>query len=152
MPVEARGVVRKPPVAEVWTCPNCAVENVSILAHGCPACGAGRPGQKATAPATSPATEVEVAFEGWVKPIAHALGAAELELMRKAFQAGWAMATPKLPLVATPAEPLVGTPETRTIRAALQFFIDQVLVGEPEEVDTGEWLSADAARKLLATF
>jgi hypothetical protein len=152
MPVDVSsrtGAVRRPAGPEIWTCPNCAAENTSVISQGCPACGAGKPGQKAQKP-SGPATEVDKAFDEWFRPLAGSVGTAEAELMRKAFTAGWEMSTPTVTLTPRIEEPLTGTPETRTLKAALQFFIDNVLDANPEEVVSGEWLSADAARNLLA--
>jgi hypothetical protein len=152
MPVGAGGAVKRAPVAEAWTCPNCDVENVSILAQGCPACGAGVPGQKAPPPVVP--TEVGQAFEAWFRPLVGQASTAEVELMRQAFEAGWKMAAIATPAPTPPKaeEALIGTPETRTLRAALAFFIDNVLDANPEEVTSGEWLPAELARKLLTTI
>lgn len=51
-----------------------------------------------------------------------------------------------------PDAPLTGTAETRTLIAALELFIDQVLAFSPEEVGAGEWLSADDARAVVAAL
>jgi predicted exporter len=40
--------------------------------------------------------------------------------------------------------------QLRTFIAALERFRDQVLVGNPPEVQTGEWLSADEVATLIA--
>ena len=53
---------------------------------------------------------------------------------------------PDLPPV-PPAEE--GTAESRTLVAALELFIEQVLQHSPEEVTSGEWLTAQAARDLI---
>jgi hypothetical protein len=154
MPVDLSsrtGAVRRTAGPEIWTCPNCAAENTSIVTQGCPACGAGKPGQKATKP-SGPPTEVDTAFDQWFRPLANSVGAAEAELMRKAFAAGWEMAAVTTPPAPPVEVPLTGTPESRTLFSALAFFIDNVLESTPEEVISGEWLSADAARKLLATL
>lgn len=155
MPVDVSsrtGAVRRPAGPEIWTCPNCAAENTSVISQGCPACGAGKPGQKA-ARMTGPPTHVDQAFDQWFRPLANSVGVAEADLMRKAFTAGWAMATPDVSLVLPEVEkPLTGTPESRTLKAALQLFIDNVLETNPEEVISGEWISADAARNLLANI
>jgi hypothetical protein len=37
----------------------------------------------------------------------------------------------------------------RTVAAALALFRDQILSGDPEEVHTGEWLSAEEVTQLL---
>lgn len=44
---------------------------------------------------------------------------------------------------------LKGNAESRTLIAALQLFIEQVLQGNPEEVGSGEWLSAAEAAELV---
>lgn len=49
-----------------------------------------------------------------------------------------------------PVPELEGTVEQRTILAALEFFIDQILVHGSEEIASGAWLDAEAARGLAA--
>ena len=57
-------------------------------------------------------------------------------------------ATPSIPLPTAPP-PLEGSAESRTILAALQLFLDQVLRSAPEEVAEGEWLSAEETEALI---
>lgn len=45
--------------------------------------------------------------------------------------------------------PLLGTAKSRTLIAALIYFRDQVLQGQPEEIGTGEWLSATAVQEWI---
>lgn len=77
------------------------------------------------------------------------------------FKAGWmargAQVTPtiagpdEIPTVqpVTDDQMLVGTARTRTILAALIFFKDQVLSQQPEEMGTGEWLTAEQMQTLI---
>lgn len=161
MPVDiARsGATRKPAQPEIWTCPSCGVENTSIFTLGCPACGAGKPGQPIVQPPT-PALTVESAFFEWIHPLRGRVDAAQETLLFEAFKAGWEMiqgkhaTPPTLPQTNDlhPKEVLVGTRESRTLKAALQLFIDQILSTRPEEIAAGEWLSADEARVYLSTL
>jgi hypothetical protein len=50
------------------------------------------------------------------------------------------------------SSPLTGTIQSRTIRAALEFFREQILTAQPEEVTTGEWLSAEAVTEMLREY
>lgn len=60
-------------------------------------------------------------------------------------------AAPELPMseVSPIPDSDIGTAESRTLIAALELFIEQVLQHDPEEVTSGEWLTAQAARDLI---
>ena len=47
---------------------------------------------------------------------------------------------------------LLGTARSRTLLAALIYFRDQVLQGEPEEIQTGEWLSGEEVQTWIAAL
>ena len=63
-------------------------------------------------------------------------------ILEEAFLAGWQAATAQAPQVRPTDLPLEGTVESRTIVAALEMFKEQVLAGDPPEVQSGEWLNA----------
>ncbi len=69
-------------------------------------------------------------------------------LMYEAFHVGASLAQQPAP---TPRveRPLEGTMETRTVIAALEMFIDQVLSHNPEEVKAGEWLTVEGAKAVI---
>ena len=95
-------------------------------------------------------------FEAWWarnRESSFAVGNME-DLCASAFDAGW-RARDRLTMKAPPvtADLAALAPEgkvRRTLIAALELFRDQVLAGEPEEVETGEWCSAAEVVALVA--
>lgn len=145
MPVESSRHYRGPGLGEVgmWACPSCGAENAGPLAGGCLVCGAGKPGQQVEAPPPPPAPPTSVpgdaAGSWWERhpdaTLEQAFTAGYIEGMRDAMR--------KQAEVAHQRQAL--SPEGklhRTILAALALFRDQVLAADPEEVTSGEWLSA----------
>lgn len=49
-----------------------------------------------------------------------------------------------------PESALPGTPQSRTILAALEYFVDQVLPMREEEIASGEWMTVDQVQDLIA--
>lgn len=175
-PLDLRGrhAAERPSTPLGFICPACGAANTGRLEDGCTACGSGKPGKfvgvdplytpPSAAPAPLPATidvtpqeradlftAVERAYRTW---FAMADLSEATNPTFAAFAAGYAaalnaspMPTPDAPPV--PAVALPGTAESRTIIAALSYFIDQVLNGNPEECQTGEWLSIAEAQALL---
>jgi hypothetical protein len=157
MPVDSSRHYRGPGLGEaIWNCPACGAENQGAIAQGCALCGSGRPGYKMDAPPPPPPTATpeppaaeETEFTRWMRQhpdatVEDAYTAGYIEGMRDARRQQLA-AQP--PAAAPPAE---GDINSRTMIAALTFFRDQVLVDNPEEVTTGEWLNAAAVTNLIA--
>jgi hypothetical protein len=134
-------------MAMVWKCPACHIDNAGPLEQGCSACGAGKPGvHLATAPASATADDAATqAFVDWTKAQKRSFPPDLTALCWSAFKAGLDFAVGQGVPISLP-----GSAETRTLHAALALFIDNVLLHDPEEVQSGEWLSAAEARKLLA--
>lgn len=51
-----------------------------------------------------------------------------------------------------PTDPLLGSIEDRTIVAALEYFRDQILSQQPEEIETGEWLAGPELAALIQQY
>lgn len=165
-----------PGVDDPWTCPRCSAENQTPLAQGCPICGSGKPGYKAPVESTPAFAAMKEKldravvdlqqqanweataanpFEQWLNT-QPPMDTAGQEIARRAFMAGMEYGAGRGKAPAPEPEPpwptaaeLVGTPETRTVIAALELFIEQVLQHAPEETTSGEWLTAEEARKLI---
>jgi hypothetical protein len=136
------------PALVTWACPKCSAQNQGPLEAGCAACGAGKPGYRAETAAPPSQQQGRVLpdpFALWFKH-AHPEGTdtATYEAMRKAFLAGMDYAM----RAGTPVT-LPGFAEQRTLAAALAYFIEQVLLNQPEEIASGEWLDVEAAQALL---
>ena len=93
-------------------------------------------------------------------PIIVVTGRAEEEVLEEAFAAGRAVGYAEgvrdlrhaQLAAAPPQEPIVFSTEiviNRTLVAALEYFRDTVLAANPEEVTTGEWLSAVQVTALI---
>jgi hypothetical protein len=83
---------------------------------------------------------------GYTVPQLHAL-------CLEAFELGAAILRDEIGMPETPPPPVLeGSAESRTILAALQLFLDQVLRSDPEEVAEGEWLSAQDCEQLIRTL
>lgn len=132
----------------IWRCPSCGKENTGELGHGCPLCGAGKPGQKVVEPPRAPTT-LESSFFAWLQPLRGRVDQPTEMLLWEAFKAGYEMAGGER---APKDIPVTGTAETRTIRAALILFVDQVLQFNPEEVQTGELLSAADTQTIIDRY
>jgi hypothetical protein len=153
-----------------WACPTCGAENSGPLPQGCTACGAGRPGRHIGTPPLRPPAELleELPEEPDMAdpPPAAAPGEPVGEnpytawrrqnpgaTVEDAFTAGYIEGV----RAARRAQLLQPSPTTyspdgavnRTLVAALELFREQVLLGEPEEVATGEWLSAHQVTGLI---
>ena len=112
-----------------WRCPAGGADQGGPLAQGCQACGAGKPGRKA--PVVRAMTPRDHALR-WCEEQG-ALDPDVTEVVVAAFLAGWRMAQQQ-----TAQAQVMGLPplsvETRTIVAALEMFLDRVLVeADPEE-------------------
>jgi hypothetical protein len=150
-----------------WKCPACGAENAGPIAGGCTLCGAGRPGYRVGENQPPPPPPQPAAPEPEPPPAAgERVNLAQLWIQRhpdatleEAFTAGYvagikvARSEVRARHVMEQPHPLdTFAPEhlvNRTIIAALELFRDQILVGEPEEVRSGEWLSATQVTELL---
>jgi hypothetical protein len=145
----------------VWACPSCGRENHSRLELGCE-CGAGKPGYKAEVKPPTPTGRItrqpdsrdyltsQDAFTDWA--IAHNIAPIDRALCLEAWKAGMEYATQRQPAQQPPATadlPLVGTPESRTLAAALTYFLDHVLSESPEECEDGTWITPEQAKALI---
>jgi hypothetical protein len=144
-----------------WRCPSCGAQNDGPIAQGCQLCGAGRPGQKADGqtveaepPPPPPASATASIHQGdvadrWARDHDDVTIA---EAYRAGYQAGIRAARAA---AAAPSPAPAHVPDdvnqkiTRTICVALAMFRDQVLVNNPEEVDSGEWMSAEETTRLI---
>jgi hypothetical protein len=151
----------------MWKCPACASEQSGDLKYGCQACGSGRPGYRAEAkkpemkPRDPGLTTISMAFMEWAAE--HDVQPVDRALCFEAFTAGvkYIMAsssngrTPGFQpgnAGSTPADatlPLAGTPESRTLAAALTYFLDHVLSESPEECEDGTWITPEQAKALI---
>ena len=163
---------RLPGVDDPWICPRCGAENATPLPQGCQACGSGKPGMKAPEtpkPARMPQEALSVrqetraaapgslddlqAFHAWMArrtfpehvapPTLQEVWMAALEYARFAARGAEA----ELREAPTPD---TFTAEQRTLIAALELFIDQVLQHAEDEISSGEWLTVEQARQLIA--
>ena len=150
-----------------WDCPSCGAENTGPLAQGCQVCGAGRPGHRAEAPPPPPKVDVGVAPPELVVPppaedesvFTRWLAVHPQATLEEAFLAGYIegiratrraeRAAPAAPAAQPQPPELPSDKVARTMVAALALFRDQILAGDPEEVSTGEWLSADEVTTLI---
>ncbi len=140
------------PVLSEWACPSCGEKQQGRIEDGCVHCGAGKPGQRIEQAPASSSNPVEAAFTQWLGPLRGTVDAQTEQLMFAAFQAGYQLASTLQsgPIKPRPPEaPLSGTPKSRTLAAALRLFIDQVLQFGPDEVESGEFLSATEAERLI---
>jgi hypothetical protein len=96
-------------------------------------------------------SDVDTAFTYWSADRIVPKTQADTALVYQAFKAGWEIAMSQQQVAAS-VSPLTGTIQSRTIRAALEFFREQILTAQPEEVTTGEWLSADQVTELLKEY
>ena len=137
-----------------WTCPSCGAKNTGALEDGCPNCRERQTAQhigvdppvrrREPAPIAASDFNIEQAFEQFLRA-ERIVNGTEQNVARRAFFAGVAYVrrhTPAEPREPADPLPLTGTKESRTIIAALKFFREQILSLTPEEVHTGEWLSA----------
>lgn len=161
-----------------WACPACGQTNAGELAAGCAGCGSGtNQARKAPAEAVPPtrrrmdprdppvqqAVSAPVAAaEAWLArlPDGDRLPGAVRQWVIDAFCAGWAAAqaqtgggagmVQQTPTIDTRP---VFSPEgavARTLVAALEMFVDQVLRGADEEIASGEWCSVAEAQRVIA--
>jgi hypothetical protein len=154
----------------IWGCPSCGADNTGPLEQGCSSCGAGKPTRTMSAPTspTPPPPAAAAPEEGQVRPgdvadvwasdhpevvsIAEAYRAGYLAGVRAA-QAAQQAARAAQQASAAAAASAVPVPDAkayRTMVAALSLFRDQVLAGHPEEVTSGEWLSAEEATTVIS--
>jgi hypothetical protein len=147
-----------------WGCPSCGSDNAGPIAQGCTVCGAGRPGRHiGTEPPTPPAPTPEPSappaegeeqlgpYDRWA--LAHPRATLE-----EAFSAGFAAGYQNGYVVGSSSQPrtrgVEPTPPdqskiARTIVAALEYFTEQVLQFEPDEVTRNDWCSAAEVRNLI---
>lgn len=117
-----------------WRCPACGADQGGPLAQGCQACGSGKPGRKA--PVVRAMTPRDFALQ-WCEeqtvsgdPLR---GRPDRSLLVEAFLAGWRMGEQQAAQAQVMGLPPLSA-ETRTIVAALEMFLDRVLVeADPEE-------------------
>lgn len=159
-----------------WDCPSCGSENMGPIAQGCVACGAGRPGRhvgmspppppaapdEITTPPATVGPEPEVRRRDlatiWAEEHPDAdreegFRAGFLEGVRQARMAQLReqQALDQQPQPTRPAVPYVADDMIqRTVLAALEHFRDHVLVSDPEETTTGEWLTQHQVTALIA--
>ena len=147
----------------VWKCPSCGADNQGPLEQGCALCGAGKPGRhvgrEAAPPPPPPLPEIEPAEP----PASPNLAVAWLDrhpgaTLEEAFMGGYIQGIQearRAQLAMQPPQPLVFDPDgapARTIIAALVLFREQVLLGDPEEVTSGEWLNAHQVEGLIRSL
>jgi hypothetical protein len=143
-----------------WKCPSCGAENTGPIAQGCQLCGAGKPGQRAADPPPPPPPRAEALKQdveqdvdeatAWVKAhprasITDAYTAGYVEGFRAARRQLLDQQEQQRADSAFAPEGKVG----RTMIAALELFRDQILASQPEEVQSGEWLSAHEVSQLI---
>jgi len=139
-----------------WACPSCGAENLGAISQGCERCGAGRPGHRVDAAPPTPArSEPPNAATLWIQhhpeaTLAQAFTAGYVEGYREARR----QQLLEKPIVDVEPEWSLNAEDKqmRTMIAALELFRDQVLIGNPEEVTTGEWLSAEDVTALVAVL
>ena len=138
-----------------WDCPACGEPNTGSIDQGCASCGAGRPGRRAPEPATPPpappAPPPDIAQGDVATAWALRHPAATVE---DAYRAGYLDGV-RAARAAQAPPPETLAPEgkvNRTLIAALAFFRDQILLGNPEEIQTGEWMSAQEVTQLIETL
>jgi hypothetical protein len=143
-----------------WKCPNCGAVNLGAISHGCELCGSGKPGHRAVDPPPKPPPPTRARHEPEPEPEpeleqpqadedvagrwAHDHPEASLT---DAFRAGYRLGIQQA-LAARP-RPSPHGKVNRTIAAALALFRDQILSSHPEEVASGEWMSADEVSALI---
>lgn len=155
-----------------WKCPACGKDNSRDLSLGCEHCGSGtnaarhvgvdspaRKPSSPTVPTVQTSTEgtespARIAFTRWLRAQDQLLTPGIIALCEEAFLSGIAYAEKNLlqhlPVQeAKPDLPLTGTAASRTLIAALKFFRDGVLTGNPEEIVRGEWLSVAEVDRLI---
>ena len=86
-------------------------------------------------------------FFAWLQPLRGRVDETTEALLFQAFKAGYETGQG-----ARQIAPLEGTAESRTIVAALILFIDQVLQHQPDEVTSGEFLSATDTQKVIEKY
>lgn len=136
----------------VWNCPSCGESNDGALDAGCVHCGAGsarasRPETRTAAAPPPPEdptmkTTLQLAYQAGYKE-GYAAGVRDEQ--RRQLQGGQGLGGQQ----AQPPQVAIDPRTYRTIVAALSLFRDQVLAGEPEEVASGEWLSAADAGRVI---
>jgi len=140
-----------------WKCPRCGAENQGPIAQGCTQCGSGAPGRHiGQAPPPPPAPEPAPPTPDPTRSVAEVwLDEHPDATLEEAFTAGYVEGireARRAQRATAPSAPQPFTPElavNRTIVAALELFRDQVLAGTPEEVLSGEWLSAEQVTSLI---
>lgn len=134
-----------------WKCPGCGAVNLGLIAQGCTICGAGAPEHKGEPPPPPPRVSERLpddpTYGQGQGDVADVWAARNPDVsIAEAYRVGYAdgVAAARQVPPAPPQSP-VGPDATiaRTVVAALELFRDQILAGDPEEVRTGEWLSAD---------
>lgn len=141
-----------------WACPSCGEDNQGPLAAGCVHCGAGKPGRHiGTQPPPPPTLDTETPEDQ--EPAPPPLNPAQQwtvehpeASLEEAFTAGFVEGVRQARQAERPAAPPELDPAyvvNRTLVAALALFRDQVLLANPEEVTTGEWLSAQQVTALM---
>ena len=172
MPIDATvGRHGRGPTVDTWHCPRCGAEQVGPIGE-CHACGSGTAkGYHVDNPPLPPPTLPPLpepgtwlvgrqaremtshqGFVAWADREGIGVGR-EQELAWRAWEAGRQWTAVRTHAAHT--EPTVSpadaelSADRRTVIAALEKFIADVLVFEPEEVETGEWLSSTAANMLV---
>lgn len=157
-----------------WQCPSCGADNSGPLEAGCQLCGSGQPGAHVgqAPPAAAERSAVSgpdssvLAYEEWARlnrpPRLEGVSQTTIELfLRIAFMAGFDVGRGRIMDTHTTAAESTSVPAlalpfpvegkvARTLAAALQIFVDGVLVDAAEEIDHGEWCSIQEAKDLIA--
>jgi hypothetical protein len=146
----------------LWGCPSCGEDNTGPLVQGCVHCGAGRPAEKSEAPTppvprVSERTPDDPTYDDnqvqqgdnadyWARQ--HG-GVSIAEAYRAGYLDGIRAARAAQPAPPPPASALSTPAAWRTMAVALALFRDNVLAARPEEVERGEWLTADEASQAI---
>jgi|SRR5262245_11003361 len=135
------------PAVLSWRCPACGADNSGPLEQGCGACGSGAPGRRADGPPPPPAAapiEPPSPAQRWLAQHPDAT-------LEDAFTAGYVegIREARRALARRPEAMSAEGKLQRTMIAALAHFRDQVLADNPEEVQTGEWLTAAEATAFI---
>ena len=156
----------------IWGCPGCGEDNEGPIERGCVHCGAGKPAatplprvsdRAPDDPTYAPPpelpskllmTEPENEFTGFLKrhpgaTLEQAFIAGYVEGVRAARRAEIAARPPQPPPAPDALTTTADAKTYRTVVAALALFRDQILSGDPEEVTTGEWMSADETSNVI---
>jgi hypothetical protein len=147
----------------IWACPTCGEDNEGPMPQGCIHCGAGKPVVAPPPPPTPPVPRVsertpddptyddrrveqgDVA-DHWAR---QHVDVSIAEAYRAGYIAGLRAARAAQEPLPQDVPPVPDAKTYRTLVAALAHFRDQILLGTPEEVTSGEWLTAEEATTVI---